>query len=97
MQTIQFFEPAATDRTTMAREHSALFPTKLALARWTSGSRQPHLHMDVLPLRAAWVAKAQRDFQAWLDHGGFTQHDGVHHVDPPTPDGHAQSEDVVVD
>jgi hypothetical protein len=98
MQNIQVLEPTATDRKTMAREHSALFPTKLALARWTSGSSQPHLHTgDGLPLRAAWLAQAQRDFQAWLDHGGFTQHDEIQRVDPPAPDGQAHSEDVAVD
>jgi hypothetical protein len=98
MHTIQVLEPTATDRKTMASEHSALFPTKLALARWMSGTSQPHLHNDDgLPLRAAWLGRAQRDFQAWLDHGGFTQHDGPHHVDPPAPDGQAHSEDVAVD
>jgi hypothetical protein len=26
-------------------------------------------------MRAAWLARAQHDFQAWLDSGGFVQHD----------------------
>lgn len=67
----------AEDRKRIAREHSALFPTRLALARWTSSNEPHHLH-DHLPLRAAWLARAQRDFQSWLDRGGFTQHDKEH-------------------
>jgi hypothetical protein len=63
------------DRERIAREHSALFPTRLALARWTSSNEPHHAHHHP-PLRAAWLARSQRDFQAWLDRGGFTQHDG---------------------
>ncbi len=63
-------------RLSLARSHTALFPTRLALARWTSGGNVPHLHGSAhAPLRAAWYARAQRDFQAWLERGGFVQHD----------------------
>lgn len=63
-------------RLSVARSHTALFPTRLALARWTSGGNVPHLHgSSHAPLRAAWYARAQRDFQAWLERGGFVQHD----------------------
>lgn len=63
-------------RLSLARSHTALFPTRLALARWTSGGNVPHLHgASHAPLRAAWYARAQRDFQAWLERGGFVQHD----------------------
>jgi hypothetical protein len=78
MQTAQGQELSIEERTTVAREHSALFPTRLALARWTSGD-VPQLHNADAHYhphqRAAWLAKAQADFQAWLDRGGFVQHD----------------------
>ena len=62
-------------RLSLARSHRAQFPTRLALARWTSGGSLPHLAGTVLPARAAWFDRAQRDFQAWLDNGGFVQHE----------------------
>jgi hypothetical protein len=68
-------------RLSLAHAQCAQFPTRLALARWTGGGNVPHLHGDTQPpLRAAWFARAQRDFQAWLESGGFVQHeepDGV--------------------
>ena len=72
MQTANVQQVTVEERKTIAREQSALFPTKLALARWTSGAE---LHTEHPPVRAAWLAQAQRDFQAWLDNGGFVQHD----------------------
>ena len=63
-------------RLSLARSQCAQFPTRLALARWTGGGNVPHLHGHAhLPLRAAWFARAQRDFQAWLENGGFVQHE----------------------
>lgn len=64
----------------MARFHSALFPTRLALSRWQYGGHIPHLHhggesSTTNALRAAWYANARRDFQAWLDRGGFSQYE----------------------
>lgn len=73
--------PAATAsvkaaRLSLARSESTLFPTRLALARWTAGGDVPHLYGKAnAPLRAAWFTRAQHDFQAWLDNGGFVQHD----------------------
>lgn len=65
-------------RLSLARSQSSLFPTRLALARWTAGGNVPHLHGNgKLPLRAAWFGRAQREFQAWLDAGGFVQHEEV--------------------
>lgn len=59
----------------MAHEHSALFPARLALVRWMRGGETPHVHTPAHQLpRAAWYAQAQRNFQAWLDAGGFHQH-----------------------
>ena len=65
-------------RLSLARSQCARFPTRLALARWTRGGNTPHLQGPAkLPLRAAWFDRAQRDFQAWLEQGGFVQHDEV--------------------
>jgi hypothetical protein len=97
MQTVMVFEPAALDREALAREHAALFPTRLALVRWTSGySPSIPANEGDLPMRATWLDQAQRNFQAWLDQGGFTQHDEITRV-PPLPDGQAHSADVVLD
>lgn len=59
------YRPAADD--------VAAFPTRLALARWTRGGDIPHVVSSTrkLPMRAAWYAQAQRQFQAWLENGGF--------------------------
>jgi hypothetical protein len=75
MQSVKADQSTVEERTNNACEQSALFPTRLALARWMSGSELPYLHHSHPPLRAAWLAKAQRDFQSWLDRGGFVQHD----------------------
>ena len=64
------------ERADVARAHAALFPARLALARLGSGAGLPHLHDAAgahAPLRARWLADAQRNFQAWLDSGGFVQ------------------------
>lgn len=74
MPTAKVEQLTVEKRKNNAREQSAIFPTRLALARWMSGA-EPSLHHSHPPLRAAWLAKAQRDFQAWLDDGGFVQHD----------------------
>jgi len=76
----QAADPA--ERRQMARFHAALFPTRLALSRWQHGGHIPHLHHGgasdtTCALRAAWYAAAQRDFQAWLDRGGFSQYEDV--------------------
>jgi hypothetical protein len=59
----------------VAQEYAAIFPTRLALARWTRGGDIPHVHCfeHQLPMRAAWYEQAQRRFQAWLETGGFHQ------------------------
>jgi hypothetical protein len=56
-----------------AAEHVALFKTHLALTRWTRGGDIPHVFSSrrTVPLRSAWYAQAQRDFQHWLEDGGF--------------------------
>jgi hypothetical protein len=87
MQSVKADQLTVEERTNLALEQSALFPTRLALARWMSGSDLPNMHYAHPPLRAAWLAKAQRDFQAWLDKGGFTQHDGDHQQPDKQSDG----------
>jgi len=57
----------------VASEYAATFPTRLALARWTRGGDTPHVFSSAhnVPMRASWYDQAQRQFQAWLEHGGF--------------------------
>jgi len=57
----------------VASEYAAVFPTRLALARWTRGGDTPHVFASAhnVPMRAAWYGQAQRQFQAWLEDGGF--------------------------
>lgn len=66
---------AKSGGTKVAQEYAAIFPTRLALARWTRGGDIPHVHCfeHQLPMRAAWYEQAQRRFQAWLESGGFHQ------------------------
>jgi hypothetical protein len=66
---------AKSSGTKVAQEYAAIFPTRLALARWTRGGDIPHVHCfeHQLPMRAAWYEQAQRRFQAWLETGGFHQ------------------------
>ena len=85
------FPPASdpAERQQLAQYHAAMFPAQLALARWQSGERLP-LPATGAPdtasnLRADWYARAGRDFQAWLDRGGFSQHEEVVPVLPPSP------------
>ena len=56
-----------------AAEYAAVFPTRLALARWMRGGDVPHVFASMrgAPLRAAWYAQAERHFQSWLEDGGF--------------------------
>jgi hypothetical protein len=87
MQTVKLSAPAAdaaplaetmaVDRSIIMREQSALFSTRLALARWTGGGDIPHLRGAAIgnPVRAGWYVRASRDFQEWIEGGGFAQHD----------------------
>jgi hypothetical protein len=75
MQTVKLQQSNVEERKSIAREQSAMFPTQLALARWTGGAEPGQLNHLYPPQRAAWLARAQGDFQAWLEAGGFVQHD----------------------
>ena len=70
-------------RQRLAQSHAALFPTRMALARWSSGAR-PVLYDDQPQQRLAWYARIGRDHQAWLDRGGFAQHDDLPPLRQPT-------------
>jgi hypothetical protein len=77
-------------RQRLARDHAALFPARLALARWR-GSGIPALPMpsslpasEAIPPRAEWFARFMRDHQAWLDRGGFAQHEELPALRQPT-------------
>jgi hypothetical protein len=56
-----------------ADEYVAVFPTRLALARWMRGGDIPHVFTSTrnVPVRAVWYDQAQRHFQSWLEDGGF--------------------------
>lgn len=86
MQTVKELPSSIEERKNLALEQSALFPTLLALARWTSGAEPLHIHHPSPPIRAVWLAKAQHDFQSWLEAGGFVQYDQA--ANEPGPDGH---------
>jgi hypothetical protein len=70
-------------RQRLARAHAALFPTLMALSRWSSGAR-PLPHHDQFRLRAAWFARVGGDHQDWLERGGFAQHDDLPPLRQPT-------------
>ncbi len=78
------------ERYQIARLHAALFPTRLALSRWQHGGHIPHLHSGAPALRAAWYATARRDFQAWLDRGGFSQYEEAPLLHRPLQDADCQ-------
>ncbi|WP_152594518.1 hypothetical protein [Massilia sp. BSC265] len=84
----QAADPA--ERHQIARFHAALFPTRLALSRWQHGGHVPHLHHGAPTLRAAWYAAARRDFQAWLDRGGFSQYEEAPRTQAAPPMDHCQ-------
>jgi hypothetical protein len=70
-------------RQRLAQSHAALFPTRMALARLSSSAR-PMVQDDQPQLRLAWYARIGRDHQAWLDRGGFAQHDDLPPLRQPT-------------
>lgn len=79
-------------RQRLARDHAALFPTRLAMARWRGGGGgipdlPPSLSLaasEAPPPRAEWFTRFMRDHQAWLDRGGFAQHEELPALRQPT-------------
>ena len=64
------YQPAL--RAAVIQEQVALLATRLAVARWTSGNAAPvavRSH-DAGPFRAAFYARAQDNFFAWIERGG---------------------------
>jgi hypothetical protein len=70
-------------RQRVARAHAALFPTLMALARWSSGARTLPQD-DRFRLRTAWFARVGSFHQDWLERGGFAQHDDLPPLRQPT-------------
>ena len=71
------YQPAL--RAAVAQEQVALLAIRLAVARWTSGNAAPvppQSH-DAPPFRAAFYARAQADFFAWIEKGGVWQEEGA--------------------
>ena len=65
------YQPAL--RAAVIQEQVALLATRLAVARWTSGNAAPvavRSH-DAGPFRAAFYARAQDHFFAWIEQGGM--------------------------
>jgi hypothetical protein len=61
-------------RTNLAREHAASHMAQRGIARWTSGNSKTEQELAALLMPASqvnWHAQAQRDFEAWLQQGGF--------------------------
>jgi hypothetical protein len=59
-------------RAAVVEEQVALLATRLAMARWTCGNAAPlppNGH-DEQPYRAAFYARAQDQFFAWIERGG---------------------------
>lgn len=64
------YQPAV--RAAVVQEQVAKLATRLAVARWTSGSASPapaEGHAGQ-PFRAAFYARAQQEFFAWIERGG---------------------------
>jgi hypothetical protein len=70
------YQPAL--RAAVVQEQVALLATRLAVARWTSGTAAPapSSGQDAQPFRAAFYARAQQDFFAWIERGGMWAADG---------------------
>ena len=71
-------------RQQLARDHAALFPARLALARWQGGCSAARPSLEQPSARATWFARIGRDHQAWLDRGGFAQHEELPPLRQPT-------------
>jgi hypothetical protein len=59
-------------RAAVVQEQKALLATRLAMARWTSGNTIafPDDNEDAPPVRAAFYAREQENFFAWIERGG---------------------------
>jgi hypothetical protein len=67
-------DPLTDVHSSLAMAHSAMHATKLGVARWSSGNTytQMEIASALMPTsQVDWHAKAQKNFMAWLDGGGF--------------------------
>jgi hypothetical protein len=105
-------ETIADARARIALVQSALYTTRLALARSVgagAGWPAPLDPANGASAQARWYAEAQRNFQAWLAQGGFSQpahgeHDLAQAAAAPRrpqalslPDGSARPADAYID
>jgi hypothetical protein len=65
------YQPAL--RAAVIQEQVALLAARLAIARWTSAHAAPFPEPEpgAQPFRAAFYARAQDDFFAWIERGGM--------------------------
>ena len=69
-------ESAADAHAQLAIEQAALHTTRLAIARWRSGNAFLQRQVDAAlrpSVQATWYAETQKNFQRWLESGGFSQ------------------------
>lgn len=67
-------ESIAEAHARIALEQSALHSARLAIARWSNGSAFPQKQLNAAlrpSVQAAWYAQTQKNFQQWLESGGF--------------------------
>lgn len=65
-------------RAAVVQEQAALLTTRLAMARWTSGHNEPLAQGTAAqPFRAAFYARAQDAFFAWIERGGMWEADAA--------------------
>jgi hypothetical protein len=89
------YQPAL--RAAIVREQVALLATRLAVARWTSGSADlSATHADNAPTgRAAFYARAQEAFFGWIERGGVWEGHGTPGVHGPATQQNDGAEAVV--
>ncbi|WP_332878323.1 hypothetical protein [Massilia sp. S19_KUP03_FR1] len=79
------YQPAL--RAVIIQEQVALLATRLAMARWTSANTValPENGADAPPFRAAFYARQQDHFFAWIARGGVWDDDAAPaHTDAPS-------------
>ena len=82
------YQPAL--RAAVIQEQVALLATRLAMARWISGNTVafPEHNEDAPPFRAAFYAREQEHFFAWIERGGVWEAD----AEPASVDAESSSD-----
>jgi hypothetical protein len=85
------YQPAL--RAAVVREQVAMLATRLAMARWTGGNVVPTPTCEHVapPYRAAFYARTQEDFFAWIERGGMWDNNGVANVQAPMQNDGAEA------